>query len=343
MEMRKNFFETKDSQPQKVQIETIYFGGGTPSVLETKQLLALIEKTYELFDVVPNPEITIEANPDDLTLSKLEEFEETPFNRLSIGIQSFNQADLDYLNRIHSSAQAKEVLDNCLAVGFKNLTVDLIFGIPTLTDIMWLENLDYVIERKVPHISIYGLTVEPKTPLELFIRKGKSKPVDEEQYARQFEIMVDHLENAGYEHYEISNFALPGMKSKHNSAYWSGKPYLGIGPSAHSFRGIERSWNSSNTSKFINSINSGQLPLESEILSFADSYNEYIMTSLRTSAGCNSEVIRNRWGSDQLERFVQKIEVFSSQGFIDIKSDNFVLSKKGKLLTDKISAELFIV
>ncbi len=340
--MREDFFKTSKLPSEKSQIETIYFGGGTPSMLETRELLRALDQVFEVFEVVANPEITIEANPDDLTLSKLLELKATPFNRLSIGIQSFHQTDLFYLNRIHSSGQAREVLDNCLEVGFENLTVDLIFGIPTLSDEMWLENLDRVIERKTPHISVYGLTVEPKTPLELFVRKGKAKPVDEEQYARQFEIMVDRLEAAGYEHYEISNFALPGRQGRHNTSYWTGKPYLGLGPSAHSFKGNQRWWSPPNTSKYIYSIQSHALPLETETLSSDNAYNEYIMTSLRTSKGCNLEVIRDRWGESQLQVFLNKLKVYTNQGCFAINAENVTLSKKGKLLADRITAELFV-
>jgi len=343
LELRQDFFKTNPKQSEKSQIETIYFGGGTPSVLETSDLVRLLKNIYDAFDVLPNPEITIEANPDDLTVGKLKELRNTPINRLSIGIQSFHQSDLDYLNRIHSSVQAREVLDNCLGLGFENLTIDLIFGIPTLTDAMWLENLDYAIEKRIPHISAYGLTVESKTPLELFIRQGKAKPVDEEQYASQFEIMVDRLESAGYEHYEISNFALPGMKSRHNTSYWTGNPYLGLGPSAHSFKGNQRCWNPANTSKYIETLKRGALPLETEVLSPADSYNEYIMTSLRTSWGCSVKVIEERWGKDQLQDFTERSGVYVNQGLIVINSGNYCLSKKGKLLVDKISSELFMV
>lgn len=342
MDLRKDYFNTIDLLSETPKIETIYFGGGTPSVLETSELLVLLDKIAGLFDVVPNPEITIEANPDDLTRDKLKELRSAPFNRLSIGIQSFHQNDLDYLNRIHSSMQAREVLDNCLDIGFDNLSIDLIFGIPTLTDAMWFDNLDFVIEKKIPHISVYGLTVEPKTPLELFIRKGKAKPADEDQYARQFEIMIDRLEDAGYEHYEISNFSLPGMQSRHNTSYWTGKPYLGLGPSAHSFKGNQRCWNPANTSKYIENLKRGLLPLETEVLSPGDTYNEYIMTSLRTSNGCNPKEIRNRWGEKQVQDFIEKMEIFAKKGYISFTGDDVALTKKGKLLADRITAEFFV-
>ncbi len=342
LEQRKDFFKTNPNQYEKSKIETIYFGGGTPSVMLTSELLMLLEKIHDVFEVLPNPEITMEANPDDLNINRLKELRKTSINRLSLGIQSFHQDDLDYLNRIHSSVQAKKVVDNCLSVGFRNLTLDLIFGIPTLTDKKWLENLDYVIERKIPHISVYGLTVEPKTPLELFIRKGKVQPVDEEQYSRQFEIMVDRLESAGYEHYEISNFALPGMESQHNTSYWTGKPYLGLGPSAHSFKANQRWWNIANTSKYIETIKSGHLAIETEVLSSSDSYNEYIMTSLRTSKGCNYQEIMDRWGEKQVQDFMMKMEVFEKKGYISFNEGGMTLTKRGKLLADGITSEFFI-
>jgi len=323
-------------------IETIYFGGGTPSVLSTDEIETLIDAVYKNFAVVENPEITLEANPDDLSEEKIMELSKSPINRLSIGIQSFFEKDLKLMNRAHNSDEAKK----CLTLAtqyFDNISVDLIYGIPDCTNQEWQENIKTALSFGVPHISSYALTVEPKTPLASFIKKGIIKNVDDEKAQEQFHILIDELEKASFVHYETSNFGKEAFFSKNNSSYWLGKSYLGIGPSAHSFDGNQRSWNVRNNSKYLNSISENKLPIEREILSKNDRYNEYIMTGLRTIWGVSFDKIKNEFGAQYLEY----LEILSKK-YIDqelLYLDNQVLktTKKGKFLSDGIASDLFMI
>jgi len=323
-------------------IETIYFGGGTPSVLSTKEIETIIAAVYKNFAVVENPEITLEANPDDLSEEKIMELSKSPINRLSIGIQSFFEKDLKLMNRAHNSDEAKK----CLSLAtqyFDNISVDLIYGIPDCTNQEWQENIQTALSFGVPHISSYALTVEPKTPLASFIKKGIIKNVDDEKAQEQFHILIDELEKANFVHYETSNFGKEAFFSKNNSSYWLGKSYIGIGPSAHSFDGTQRSWNVRNNSKYINSISENKLPIEREILSKNDRYNEYIMTGLRTIWGVSFDKIKNEFGAQYIEYLEKESKKYINQELLYL--DNLVLktTKKGKFLSDGIASDLFMI
>lgn len=343
LEWRKDYL---GNQP----VTSIYFGGGTPSLLDEAELDAIFEKIYSLFKVEPNAEITLEANPDDLTLEKLQALRQTPVNRLSIGIQSFAEVDLQFMNRAHNAAEAKVCIENALAAGFENLTVDLIYGSPTTSDAQWLENIETVTSYDIPHLSCYALTVEPKTALGHFVKTGKIPAMDEEQAARQFEILTKMLADKGYEHYEISNFAKPGWYARHNSSYWFGEPYLGIGPAAHSFDGKNiRRWNVANNAVYIGKwedakigvLETTQALFEQEILTPAQRYNEYVMTTLRTMWGTQLPQIQN-FGEDFEEHFLKIVLPFVIKGLVIRKEVTFTLSEEGKLLADFIAAELFV-
>ncbi len=321
-------------------VETIYFGGGTPSLLTITEIELLIDAVYQNFKVVEHPEITLEANPDDLLEEKIIELSKSPINRLSIGIQSFFEKDLKLMNRAHSSEEA----ENCLLVAtqyFDNISVDLIYGIPNTTNEEWRENIKKVLSFGVPHISSYALTVEPKTALESFIKKGIIKNVDDALAQEQFYILIEELTQYSFVHYELSNFGKEGFFSKNNSAYWLGKSYLGIGPSAHSFDGVRRSWNVRNNSKYIQKIQQNKLPIEREILSKIDSYNEYIMTGLRTIWGVSLDEVEKHFGEKQLDYLKKQSDKFIQQDLLYIENGTLRATKKGKFLLDGIAADLF--
>jgi oxygen-independent coproporphyrinogen III oxidase len=343
IELRHDFFGKPKERGEKYRLDSVYLGGGTPSILSISELNRIFERLAVYFDFDPSAEITLEANPDDLTYEKLEALRQTPINRLSIGIQSFHAADLAYMNRVHSPGQAIQAIEDALKLGFENMTIDLIYGTPTMNDSQWRENLQRTIDFGIQHISAYALTVEPKTALDVFIRRGQAKPVEEEQSARQFEIMVEVLARHGYQHYEISNFALPEKFSRHNLSYWTGKPYLGLGPSAHSFRGTERSWNPPNTAKYIQSIQKGILPLESEQLTPAQQYDEYLMTSLRTMWGCDLNKVKEGWGEKKREELEKQTVRYVEQGLMFEVDHHLILTEKGRLFADRIASDLFWV
>jgi oxygen-independent coproporphyrinogen-3 oxidase len=323
-------------------IETIYFGGGTPSVLLTKEIETLIAAVYKNFKVVENPEITLEANPDDLSEEKIMELSNSPINRLSIGIQSFFEKDLKLMNRAHNSKEAKKCLEFATQY-FANISVDLIYGIPDCTNQEWRENIQTALSFGVPHISSYALTVEPKTPLASFIKKGIIKNVDEEKAQEQFHILIEELEKASFIHYETSNFGKEDFFSQNNSSYWLGKLYLGIGPSAHSFDGSQRSWNVRNNTKYINAIAENTLPIERETLSKKDRYNEYIMTGLRTIWGVSFDKIRNEFGDKYIEYLENQSKKYLQQDLLYLENQVLRTTKKGKFLSDGIASDLFIV
>jgi oxygen-independent coproporphyrinogen-3 oxidase len=323
-------------------IETIYFGGGTPSVLSVSELNFLFKKIFELHKVSVNAEITLEANPENLT----EEYvlglkKDTPINRLSIGIQSFAEEDLQWMNRTHNAIEARMCIEFAQDANFDDLTIDLIYGTPTLSDEQWFKNLQTAFDYDIPHISSYALTVEPKTALDNFIKKGKYPSVDEEKTARHFEVLMDEMRRNGYIHYEISNFAQPHKYAKHNSNYWLGVPYLGIGPSAHSFNGKTRQWNIANNALYINSLKEGKIPFTREELTVTQRYNEYIMTSLRTIWGCDPAIISQRFGSKYLQYFNKKIVPFVQIETVLTNGKSYFLTDRGKLLADNIAMELF--
>ena len=324
------------------QIETIYFGGGTPSVLSADELGMLIHVITENYPVSAKAEITLEANPDDLNPQKVKELRQIPVNRFSIGIQSFFEEDLKWMNRAHNASEAHSSIKRVQDAGFENITADLIYGYPLLSNEKWKFNLRELIELQIPHISSYAMTVEPATALASFIKKGKQKPMDEPQSARQFEILMDELESAGFEHYEISNFAKPGRYSNHNSNYWQGVNYIGIGPSAHSFNGESRQWNVSDNTKYIQALQGKKIPFEIEHLTMENRINEYIMTALRTSKGMDLNLVSQRFHSDYNSQIMQALEPFLEKEWAIITDQTITLSKEGKLFADQIASELFV-
>lgn len=323
------------------ELQSVYFGGGTPSLLDLPELERIFEKINALHRVASDAEITLEANPDDLTKEKLNDLRRyTPVSRLSIGIQSFFDADLRWMNRAHTAAHARHCLRDAAAAGFHDLTIDLIYGAPTTTDEQWVENIRIALEEGIPHLSCYCLTVEEGTALAHFVRAGKSPAVDDEKAARQFEYLQDTLAIRGYEHYEISNFALPGRYARHNSSYWRGDSYLGVGPSAHSFDGAGRQWNVANNAKYLQALEAGVLPFEREILTPAQRYNEYVMTGLRTVWGCEIQHIAGI-RQDFAAYFKTGIQPFLHDGTVEQNGELYRLSRTGKLLADRIAADLF--
>jgi oxygen-independent coproporphyrinogen III oxidase len=323
-------------------IETIYFGGGTPSVLSVKELDTIFKKIKGHFTLVENPEITFETNPDDLSLEYLQDLKNhTPINRLSIGIQSFSEADLLFMNRAHNAIEARACIEYAQDVGFDNLTVDLIYGAPTTSHEQWLQNLKIVFDYDIPHISCYALTVEEGTALHKYIQKGITKPVEEEKSAQQFEALMREMAHSNYIHYEISNFAQPNCFARHNSNYWHGVPYLGIGPSAHSFNGTSRQWNIANNAHYIKSLNDNILPFEKEDLTPTQRYNEYVMTSLRTIWGCDPSHIHKQFGKQYLTHFNTHILQYVQNETVETDGKKYFLNNAGKMFADKIAMELF--
>ncbi len=324
------------------QLDTIYFGGGTPSLLEPSEISSLIEHLASHYSISPNAEITLEANPDDLSPDKLQGLCQTPVNRLSIGIQSFSDTDLQYMNRAHNANEAITCLQNALGIGFTNLSIDLIYGTPTLSQEQWQSNLATVVELGIPHISAYCLTVEPKTALQHFIEVGKAVPVDEIQAEEHFQILTQTLAKHGYQHYEISNFCLPGHIAKHNSSYWTGKPYLGIGPSAHSFNGISRQWNVANNALYLKAITQDTIPAEVEVLSVNNRFNEYLMTTLRTSWGCQLTYIESQFGESFLQHLKKGSKKYIESGKMNMVEEVLYLLPDARFTADAMIADLFI-
>ncbi len=337
-----NEIQMRKNELQGEIIETIYFGGGTPSVLESEEIEYLIQEVYNHFQVGSNPEITLEANPDDLTTEKIGQLAKSKINRLSIGIQSFFDDDLKMMNRAHNASESRNALEEVIK-HFDNISIDLIYGIPGMTDEKWNQNLEMALSFNIPHISSYALTVEPRTALYKFIQAGKIKSPNEEVAESHFVIMSEMLTKRGFVHYELSNFGKEGYFSKNNSAYWLGKKYIGIGPSAHSFDGKTRSWNISNNSLYIKSIQEKQLPSESENLSVANQYNEYVMTGLRTIWGVSLEKIAHDFGADYKQYLLQNADRFLQNGLLILENEIIKTTAKGKFLTDGIASDLFYI
>ena len=341
LELRK---ETLQNQP----IETIYFGGGTPSLLTNEELSMLINEVYNNFNVIDNPEITLEANPDDLLSVRaqsrtiFEDYKAIGINRLSIGIQSFFEDDLQNMNRAHNSEEAKECLSMATRY-FNNITIDLIYGIPNMSVEKWNENLQTAFKFGVNHISSYALTVEPKTALDSFIKKGTYPPMDEELALKHFNHLITETKKQGFVHYEISNFGKPNYFSKHNTSYWQGKPYLGIGPSAHSFNENKRSWNVANNTRYIKSIQQNELPSTVEILSEKDRFNEYIMTGLRTIWGISLSKVQEDFGMEVKQHLLNSIKIYLESSSLEIIEDHITATQKGKFLIDGIASDLFMI
>jgi oxygen-independent coproporphyrinogen-3 oxidase len=318
-------------------IETIYFGGGTPSLCSKEEIVSIVENIHSSFTVSENAEVTLEANPDDITRDKLKDWSDAGINRLSIGIQSFFDEDLQWMNRAHTAKQAVAGLQLAVA-SFSNITIDLIYGTPALTNDKWKQNVETAISFNIPHLSCYALTVEPKTPLDKLIRQHKSPDINPDKQSEQFLLLMEWLAEDGYEHYEISNFAKPGFRSRHNSSYWQGKKYIGVGPSAHSFDGNARWWNIANNNRYIESVNKGIIPFEKEHLTNNQKLNEYIMISLRTIEALNLS------GIDRLVNLELKAssKKYIENGLMKMENDFLKLTNEGKLLADGIAADLFV-
>lgn len=324
-------------------LQSIYFGGGTPSLLSNAHLSQIFETIKKYFTITKGAEITLEANPDDLTEEKLLALKQTPINRLSIGVQSFFDADLKWMNRAHNANQAQQAITTAKQIGFHNITIDLIYGTPGLTNHNWLKNIETAIGLGVNHVSSYALTVEPKTALASFIEKGKYTETNDEQAAEQFDILVNTLTENGFIHYEISNFGKAGFLAVHNSNYWKGKHYLGIGSSAHSFNTKSRSWNVANNQQYIKALQSNYCEATEEILSLNDQINEYIMTGLRTIWGCDLKYIETQFGAEQVLRIIKSAEKFIVQQLLIIENNVLKTTAKGKFLADGLAADLFII
>lgn len=335
IELRKDYLDGET-------VKTIYLGGGTPSLLQTNELIRIFDQIYRHFPVDPQAEITLEANPDDITEISAREWKNTPVNRLSIGVQSFFDDDLLYLNRVHNSGQVFQAIDDARKAGFDNLTIDLIYGIPTLSDQKWIKNLEYFFASDIPHLSAYSLTVEQKTPLDLLIRKGKYARLDDQQSIGHFKILLEQARQNGFIHYEISNFAREGHYSRHNSLYWLGGHYLGLGPSAHSYNGYSRQWNVSNITKYIQLDDFHTTVEEKEILTPNQRYNEYVMTSLRTIWGCDTMHILNVFGRDYESDFIRNAQKYLENNHLYCDGSKYFLTDEGKLFADGIAAGLFM-
>ncbi len=352
--------EMRKSEFQDEIVETIYFGGGTPSILSIEDLRFLIDAVYRNYKVVENPEITLEANPDDLHLdfarfdyekdlsvraksrTIFEAYKEIGINRLSIGIQSFFEDDLKLMNRAHNAEESKKCLE-IASQYFDNISIDLIYGIPEMSNEKWLQNIETALSFGVPHISSYALTVEPKTALHSFIQKGIIPQPDDEVAQKHFHILVDKLSENGFIHYELSNFGKENYFSKNNSSYWLGKKYIGIGPSAHSYDGKNRGWNLSNNSLYIKSIQENKLPIEIETLTKTDRYNEYIMTGLRTIWGVSLERVEQEFGKTYLDYLNRQAAKFIEDHLLFVDDNILRTTKKGKFLSDGISSDLFLL
>ena len=337
-----NEIKLRKSEFENEIVETIYFGGGTPSILQTSDINFLIETVYDNYSIIENPEITLEANPDDLTEDRIIELLNTKINRLSIGIQSFFEDDLKLMNRAHNAEEAKKCLEIATQY-FGNISLDLIYGIPGMTNEIWKKNIEIALSFGINHISSYALTVEPKTALHKLIQTGAIETPNDEVAQEHFSILVELLEANDFIHYELSNFGKENYFSKNNSSYWLGKKYIGIGPSAHSYNGISRSWNVSNNSLYIKAIQENQLPNEEETLTITDRYNEYIMTGLRTIWGVSLDKIETEFGVIYHDYLMKQVQKFLNDDLVFIEDNVLKPTKKGKFLTDGIASDLFML
>lgn len=336
MDSRKNYLTDK-------HLKTIYFGGGTPSLLSERELFLIFEKIYKLYDVSRDAEITVECNPDDLSDEKLKELKRAEVNRLSIGLQSFNDDELKWMNRAHNAAQSEASVKRAQDKGFENITIDLIYGSKFGTLSNWKQTLEKAISLGVPHISSYNLTIEPKTKLGHDFQHQKEKAIDDEQSSEMFLEMIDRLERNGFVHYEISNFGKEGFFSLHNSNYWRGEHYIGVGPSAHSFDGTSRQWNVANNNLYVKYISEkSDKYFEKEVLSETERFNEYILTSLRTIWGVDKNYLQQQFSADVLNAFDEAIRKHIATGNVMLKDNYYTLSNKGKLMADGIASNLFI-
>ena len=334
--------EMRAQELQSMPVASIYFGGGTPSMLNDDELGAIFQVIEANYQVLPSAEITLEANPDDLSLKKITQLAVTPINRLSIGVQSFFEADLKLMNRAHTAKEALESL-KIAQTYFDNITIDLLYGMPEMSNVRWEENLQIAFDLKLNHLSCYALTVEPKTPLAHFIKTAQHPPLKDAVAAQHFQTLVNATAKAGFTHYEVCSFGKPGYFSKHNSSYWLGKPYLGVGPSAHSFDGKKRSWNVSNNKQYINTIAKNELPLTSELLTPENRFNEYIMTGLRTMWGVSLKRIEEEFGLGVQTSLLNNAHGYLASETLKIEDAHLKMTPKGQFLSDGIASDLFIV
>lgn len=323
-------------------IDSVYFGGGTPSLLTSEDLDVIFKTFQTYYNILPTAEITLEANPDDLTASKIKMLSKTKINRLSIGIQSFFEKDLTLMNRAHSAQEAKDCIVSAQDY-FENITIDLLYGMPQMSKARWRENLNIAFDLRIKHLSCYALTVEPKTALEHFIKTAQHPPLNDALAASHFQILVDETYKAGFIQYEVCSFGKPGYFSNHNTSYWLGKPYLGVGPSAHSFDGIKRSWNISNNKVYINALEQGKLPLTQEILSKENCFNEYLMTGLRTMWGVSLQKIKDDFGMEFSTKLQNNAQKHLDNNTLTIENNHLKITRKGQFLADGIASDLFIV
>lgn len=329
--------ELKKHYLKGIPIHTIYFGGGTPSLLTASEIQTLLTHITDCFAVDPNAEVTLEANPDDLTSLYISQLKSTLVNRLSIGIQSFFEQDMSYMHRIHTPKQSIEAVQNSQRAGFNNITIDLIYGVPGSDLNHWTKNLDQAFELQVQHLSCYALTVEPKTVLARHIEMNKTQAPDDRATISQFDYLLNTAPAHGFEPYEISNYAKPGFRSRHNSSYWQGTPYIGLGPSAHSYNHDTRQWNIANNRAYIQAIDQGLPYYETEVLDDNIRYNEFILTRIRTSEGIRHLEIPTPY----LEHFNRQIVPWLAQKYLVHKEGAYILTKEGKFIADRISADLF--
>lgn len=333
----------RKSELPTVPLDTIYFGGGTPSLLSDVELGKIFDGISAHFDISNGAEITLEANPDDLTAAKIKELRNSPVNRLSIGLQSFRDSDLQLMNRAHNAQEAERSVKAAQDAGITNITADLIYALPGQSLNDWRENIHKLIALDVPHLSSYCLTVEPKTALAKFVQEGKVRTVPDQTAADHFKVLTEETAKAGFEHYEISNFAKEGFIAVHNSSYWKGEPYLGVGPSAHSFNGTSRRWNVSNNTAYLKHIFAGEPAWQEEVLTGKERYNEFVMTGLRTKWGVNVKRVEELFGSDFQKHLLQSAEEHLDKGRIKLENDVLTLTSEGKFLADGIASDLFIV
>ena len=340
----KKEIQLRHNELENKTLKSLYFGGGTPSVLSGDEIKSLIDEIQKYFSFDENIEITLESNPDDLNKNFLKELSQTEINRLSIGTQSFFDEDLKLMNRAHNASEAESSIKRAQDFGLVNISIDLIYGSPTSNFEIWKDNLNKTIDLQVPHVSSYALTVEPKTALEKWIENGKIRSPEETEQNQEFYYMKDFLKDNGFDHYEISNFGKPGFHSKHNSAYWKSEPYLGIGPSAHSYNGhLERSWNIANNPIYIKNLNQNILPIEKEILTEKDRFNEMIMIGLRTIWGVDLNRINQNFSSEVIDYLNQEIKSKIESGILEIENNYLKIPEKHWFLADGIASDLFIV
>ena len=325
------------------EINTIYFGGGTPSLLTNNELRMVVEAIYKNYNVANNIEFTLESNPDDLTLQKIKDLKNLGVNRLSIGVQSFFDEDLIFFNRAHCAKQAEQSILMSQDHGFENITIDLIYNTPTLTMQKWESNLDKIWQLSIPHLSAYTLTVEPNTILHHRVMTNQTIMPSDEQAIEQFKLLVQKTKNLGLTQYEVSNFGKTGYFSQHNSNYWKGEEYLGIGPSAHSYTGNKRWWNLANNNRYINALETGEIYFEEELIDERTAFNEYILTRLRTIWGIDMAYLRANFNKTFNDHFEKELQPYLNSSYIEQQNNKIVLTNEGIMIADKITADLFCI